>query len=293
MPAPTVLIANATQSVAASTSYVTTETADPTDNAQVLIVAEVHFEGGSSPAVAPEFSAFGQTFTLVKWMPDYGFAGSAFGVWAATGAVLTNTAVTMSRPAGQTYTWDDVRLYVIEATGFSDVALAGFGAFDTGTPVSVALTLTGTAGVIAFAKFDGGGYNNTPRGAPNPVWTELYDLAIPASSGRSGQYLLGADTHATATRDDESTGIAVMIAVELIADEEEEAAVDQSAYRFYEDDGAEGAATPLAAENTPITMSAGDKARIRVQLNATGDPASFNPQLEFRKVGDTTWNRVN
>lgn len=63
----------------------------------------------------------------------------------------------------------------------------------------------------------------------------------------------------------------------------------QSAYQFLDDDAGEGANTPLAAENENYAIEKGVPFRLRIQLDASGDPSSIQPRLEYRKVGDTDW----
>lgn len=69
-------------------------------------------------------------------------------------------------------------------------------------------------------------------------------------------------------------------------------ALDQFGYRFYADDDVEGENTPLEAENTPATLERGVPFRLRVGVDATGDPDAKSMQLEYRRVGDTTWRKV-
>lgn len=69
------------------------------------------------------------------------------------------------------------------------------------------------------------------------------------------------------------------------------ATLDQSAFRFYNDDGNEAGATPAAAENTDLTAPAGETRRIRMQVDATGDPATAQYQLEWR-IAAGTWAKV-
>jgi hypothetical protein len=60
-------------------------------------------------------------------------------------------------------------------------------------------------------------------------------------------------------------------------------AVAQSAYRFYADDGVESASTALTSENAGLSVHAGARARLRVQLDATGDPGSSAFRLDYRR----------
>jgi hypothetical protein len=68
--------------------------------------------------------------------------------------------------------------------------------------------------------------------------------------------------------------------------------LEQEGYRWRNDDGSESAATWKAAQDTVPTITAGNAARLRMDINATNDPVSQDFQLEYRKVGDTTWKKV-
>jgi hypothetical protein len=57
--------------------------------------------------------------------------------------------------------------------------------------------------------------------------------------------------------------------------------LDQLAYRWRDDDGSESAATWLAAQNTNLTRTYGLNTRLRLQVNATNDPASAQFQLLY------------
>ncbi len=69
--------------------------------------------------------------------------------------------------------------------------------------------------------------------------------------------------------------------------------LEQEGFRFRADDGDEDAATWLAAQDISITRATLTNTRLRVIVNATGDPGSNQYQLEYRKVGDTDWKKVN
>lgn len=59
--------------------------------------------------------------------------------------------------------------------------------------------------------------------------------------------------------------------------------LEQNSYVFRDDDGGEGGVTALADINTPILRGKSINTRLRVLVNATGDPTSKQLQLEFRK----------
>lgn len=69
--------------------------------------------------------------------------------------------------------------------------------------------------------------------------------------------------------------------------------LNQLHFRWFNDDGVEGSATPAASEDVGLTLSLDTNIRLRIQLDATGDPDPNQYRLEFRKVGDSEWNVVN
>lgn len=71
------------------------------------------------------------------------------------------------------------------------------------------------------------------------------------------------------------------------------ATTELQATRWFDDDGSESAATALAAQNVAITGRASEtNTRLRVQIQTTGDVASGDFTLQYRKVGDTPWNDI-
>lgn len=64
---------------------------------------------------------------------------------------------------------------------------------------------------------------------------------------------------------------------------------EQEGYQFRNDDGSESTATSLAAENTDVTQPDSTNTRLRILLDATGDPSSEQYQLEYKKSSDSTW----
>jgi hypothetical protein len=73
--------------------------------------------------------------------------------------------------------------------------------------------------------------------------------------------------------------------------------IEQEGFRFRNDDGSESAATWKANQDTNITLAADTSTRIRMLLNATGDPASIGAQLEarYKPSGGAfgPWTKVN
>jgi hypothetical protein len=73
--------------------------------------------------------------------------------------------------------------------------------------------------------------------------------------------------------------------------------IEQEGFRFRNDDGDEDGATWKADQDTNITLAADTAARIRMLLNATGDPSSIGAQLEYRYKPSGgafgSWTKVN
>ena len=63
----------------------------------------------------------------------------------------------------------------------------------------------------------------------------------------------------------------------------------QEAFRWRNDDGNETTATWLAAQDTNTSLALDTSVRLRVLLDATGDPAPFPPKLYYKKTTDSTW----
>lgn len=70
------------------------------------------------------------------------------------------------------------------------------------------------------------------------------------------------------------------------------ATIDQSAFRFRNDDGSETTATYMAAENTNVTAPNVTNTRLRVQGSTTGNVASNTYQLEYKKSTDSVYRKI-
>lgn len=66
-------------------------------------------------------------------------------------------------------------------------------------------------------------------------------------------------------------------------------ALEQSAYRFRNDDGSETSATWKAALNTVPNLTPDQTVRLRTQVNGTFDPKRTTFKLQYRKVGAAAW----
>lgn len=67
---------------------------------------------------------------------------------------------------------------------------------------------------------------------------------------------------------------------------------EQEGFRFYNDDGSESAATALAAQDTNASLAPDTPKRLRMLINAAGDPPSTAYRLQYRKTGDPKWTDV-
>lgn len=66
--------------------------------------------------------------------------------------------------------------------------------------------------------------------------------------------------------------------------------LDQEGYRFRNDDGTETTATWLANQDVDVTAT-GPK-RLRMLINAVSDPPSTGFGLQYKRVGDSTWDTL-
>lgn len=69
--------------------------------------------------------------------------------------------------------------------------------------------------------------------------------------------------------------------------------LEQEGYRWRNDDGSETTATWKAAQDTSMTAPTGVTVRGRFLLNATGDPSSMQPKVQYRKQGAAAWRNVD
>ena len=67
---------------------------------------------------------------------------------------------------------------------------------------------------------------------------------------------------------------------------------EQEGARWRADDGNEAGASWLAAQDLNITRAQNLTTRIRILLAAGGNPDAAQMQLEFRRVGDSVWQKI-
>jgi hypothetical protein len=69
--------------------------------------------------------------------------------------------------------------------------------------------------------------------------------------------------------------------------------LEQEGFRFRNDDGNEAAATWLDSQDTNITRAKNTNTRLRMLLNATGDPPANAYRIECRKQGVGDFKKIN
>ncbi len=69
--------------------------------------------------------------------------------------------------------------------------------------------------------------------------------------------------------------------------------LEQEGFRFRNDDGSEVAATWRQIQDVDDTIAPNTNIRLRILVNASGDPETSQFQLEYRKVGSANWHKVD
>jgi len=78
----------------------------------------------------------------------------------------------------------------------------------------------------------------------------------------------------------------------VVVDYDSGASFEQEGFRFRADDGSETTATWLASQDTNITRAESSLARLRILVNATGDPSTKRFGLYYKKTTDGTWLKM-
>jgi hypothetical protein len=66
----------------------------------------------------------------------------------------------------------------------------------------------------------------------------------------------------------------------------------QEGFRWYADNGSESGSTAQATQDTSITLAADTPTRLRVLIDATGNPPATLFKLQYRRVGGSSWKDV-
>lgn len=129
------------------------------------------------------------------------------------------------------------------------------------------------------------------------VASSVTSPSIQTMGGQGGEWQIGLDlTNAVANQAYEFRAIVVQDAGTNTIDYTGQLTVpavptlEQEGFRWRNDDGTEATATWAAVQDTGLTVPSGQTKRLRVLVNTTGDSASTQYQLEYRKVGETDWS---
>jgi hypothetical protein len=156
----------------------------------------------------------------------------------------------------------------------------------TSTTPSVSLTSTASDSLVAggFSHWlDDGTF--TP-GTGDTERADFVDAGFPFYRAWFGD-TPGTEASVTlsASSDESDSAQWAFAAIEVLANAGVGVNASQSAYRWRNDDGNEAAATWRRTENTADIIQINKNVRLRVQVNATGDPTAALYRLEFRRNG--------
>lgn len=221
----------------------------------------------------------------------------AYGIRAWTTPITTGASMTVTIDCGG-YDIRNYVLYVFDVTGY-----------DTGTPVAgfiagtdadgdgagaLTLSATPTADDIAIAAtiVQTGGTGAITHGTG---WTEKYETGE-ADWCRAQFQIRTGSTSTSVGWDDLSTAgspfDAVMLAFIVKNASGPAAEVDQDAFRFYNDNGSETAATAAQAQDTNESVALDTARTIRFRAQSTGDFASTAFKLKAQKNGSGGYTDV-
>ena len=155
------------------------------------------------------------------------------------------------------------------AASSSGTALLSTKVFLTGTGSALS---SGNAALGVRASINAVG-SASSIGAASLSATQALSVAGVSSSG--GVATLIATRGLVATGVSLSAGTALLTAISPY--------LDQYAYRWALDDAVEGSATWANPEDTPITVTKGDRRRVRIGVDATGNPPPFGARVQYRR----------
>lgn len=189
-------------------------------------------------------------------------------------------------------------------TGASDVYFNLFavtGAHQTGgtTTFAHATTQTGSFGVVTMPITSAVGnmtlslLTEDLGSISAPTQTLAFiDNALSFAAG--GEYAVGAATVTHGFTVGTGGSVYAWIGVDIVAaPATPPVTLEQEGFRFRNDDGTEATATWQAAQDTTVTLPPGQRVRLRLLVNAGGDPASSQYELQYRKVGAAAWRNLD
>lgn len=263
-----------------------------TPTANALLIVDIAFTGGSVGVSSnPTLSGNGITWgsPTISQASSSGAPGEkAFRWMVLAGASPSAGAITVTAAGSDNFTTMNIAV-----TQVTDVSQS--------TPVVAANTVAGTdeaaiADVNYAQSLTSGNYfvsaciawEADSTWTARSGWSELSDVSDATAPGPSLtiQYRTSDDTAAGGTCSATTYLATIASEVAIVT-----APIEQEGFRFYDDDAGANSATALASQDTNINRSLATNTRLRVLLNATGDPASFSPQLEY-KLNSGSYQKV-
>lgn len=284
----------------ATTTSFATASVSPTSGRMVYVgVGTIQTSGAEASAAAPSgLSGNGLTWTKVHEEVST-VTGVASSVWRAKADSPSSGAITITFAANKAFAaWSVIEVDGADTSGTnganSVVQSAGAQA-DSGSATSAPVTLStfADAGNGAVGFFFHVGIGSTPTATADTGWTELNEATNFEGAGYGSQSQWRSDNDTTVGPSWSVGGYSRGIALEIKAAGAPAATLTQARFRWRNDDGSETTATWAAAEDTPISLAKNTPVRLRVEIGATGDPASAAYKLQYRKVGDSTWRDIN
>lgn len=281
----------------ATTTSFATASVSPTSGRMVYIgIGTIQPSGSEAAAAAPSgLSGNGLTWTKVHEEVST-VTGVASSVWRAKADSPSSGAITITFAANKAFAaWSVIEVDGADTSGTnganSVVQSAGAQA-DSGSATSAPVTLStfADAGNGAVGFFFHVGIGSTPTATADTGWTELNEATNFEGVGYGSQSQWRSDNDTTVGPSWSVGGYSRGIAMEIKA---APPTLDQTHFRWRNDDGSETTATWAAAEDTNVTIAALTPTRLRVEIAATANPASAAYKLQYRKVGDTYWRDVN
>jgi hypothetical protein len=189
----------------------------------------------------------------------------------------------------------------IEISGVADANPVDLNASQTTgstSPWTLALSAPAQTDEILIAAFSFAASSSSTHGIAVNQWSGATPTAIFINDGPSinseygaGAYLVTTDLTARTVSFSANNNGGQPSPIQVIS-LKGAATLDQKVYRYFNDDGAESGGTPMAAQNTDVTVASGGVFRIRFGIQATNDPTAKQFRLEYDNVGGSNWKQV-
>jgi len=250
----------------------------------MLVAVGIGVAGASFTGVTVAYGGVGLTYVASSESTDSNWCGVR---WFRLNNPTPGTANVVAQTVGVTQS----SMHVIT---FIDANLTlGAPSISTGSSANPSLTVAASASgdiVVSACVNDNSGVSTTVGGTN--IMPDATGEDVGGDTDHHSQYQTasGANTVCTWTNSQSGTlwaasGLAVKPAAGA-------ATLEQEGFRFRNDDGSETTATWRSPENANSTIPLNTNVRLRMLVNATGDPATAQYQLEWLKVGEGVWRKV-